>query len=301
MALPPGRDASVAASIRVDLDNLGGEDLARSLRFLAVEGVRYALYAFATGASDLQADGLDIALEELVTPTAHARPAPHAGGNTADRARSDPAATTTARRLIADKGPSLDLPFSQPMQWDPEAERMLRGRWPLLDKRGGNALDCWSSGTALQMLDFGGLIADGNKGLIVDLAEAALLGTLEAAGCAIHLLTLDREDVDLLALDRAEGLCDFAIAAVPAQWQGAGRLETFCERMMQCLAKDGFLIMMINMTGDGEALAFRNRMQQLALYCIGLGHDVMQLAFPAGDSWHPPEGATSRFIWIARK
>ncbi len=301
MALPSGRDATVAASLVIDLEGVEAHDLHRGLRFLAVDGVKYALFGFVNDSADLKAKALDVALEELGPAQLHAKPA---AGNEAAQprlARSDLNSTSSARRLLAEQVPTPDLPFAQPMQKYCDAMNLLATRWPLVGVEGSNTLDHWSSCMALQMLESVGLFVPASRGLLVDIAHAGLVETLKLGGCSVDLIQLDAEDVDLLALNYLEADYDFAMVTVAQKWQVGGGMETLCERVMECLAKLGFVIMVVEITGGGTAAAFRNRMQQLSLHCIGQGHDVMQLAFPNGDRWYPQAGSASRFIWIARK
>ncbi|OYY68308.1 MAG: hypothetical protein B7Y47_13935 [Sphingomonas sp. 28-63-12] len=301
MALPEGRDASVAASLTIDLEGLGAKDLHRGLRFMAVGGVKYALYGFVNDTTDLKAAALDIALEELGHVNTHATAAVRDEAAPPVLARGDPKRTVSARRLLAEQELPPDIPYSQPMQSDGDDMELLDKRWPLVGIGGSDIRDRWGSCMALQMLDFVGLVTQDSRGLLVDMANEGLIETLKQAGCSINLIDLDADDIDLLALDHAEIDHDFAVVMAAAKWQVAGGMEMLSERVMECLAKAGFIVMIVEIVGGGSAAAFRNRMQQLTLNCIGMGHDVMQLFFPHGDSWYPQANTVSRFLWIARK
>lgn len=301
MALPTERDASVAASLAIDLEGVEAHDLHRGLRFLAVDGVKYALFGFVSDSADLKAEALDVALEELGKAHSHAKPALGTGAAQPRLARSDLKSISTTRRLFAELAPAPDLPFAQPMQKSGDAMNLLATRWPHVGMDGPNTLDHWSSCMALQMLELVGLIGPSSHGLLVDIANAGLIETLKLGGCSVDMIELDAEDADLLALNYLEPDYDFAMVMAAQKWQAVGGLEMLCERVMECLAKVGFILMIVEIAGGGSAAAFRNRMQQLSLHCMSLGHDVMQLAFPSGDGWYPQTGAASRFIWIARK
>lgn len=301
MALPDGRDASVAASLAIDLEGLGAKDLHRGIRFMAVDGVKYALYGFVNDTTDLKAAALDIALEELGHVNAHVKAVARDRTESPQLAGGDPTRTLSARRLLAEQGVTSDFPFSQPMQIDRDALDVLANRWPLVSISRADTLDLWSSCVALQILDSARLIARDSRGLVVDITNAGLIETLRQGGCIINQIQLDADDIDLLALDHAEADHDFAVVMAAAKWQAAGGLETLSERVMECLAKVGFVVMIVEIVGGTSAVAFRNRMQQLSLHCIGMGHDVMQLAFPHRDDWYPRADAVSRFVWIARK
>lgn len=301
MALLDRREVSVAASLAIDLVGLGAKDLHRGIRFMAVNGVQYALYGYVSDTTDLTASSLDIALEELGHVNAHAKAEVRERTTSPKLAGGDPTRTLSARRLLAEQGVTPDLAFSQPMQIDRNAVDVLAKRWPLVSTQGAATLDLWSSCMALQILDSARLIAQDSRGLVVDITNAGLIDTLKQGGCIINQIQLDADDIDLLALDHAEDDHDFAVVMATAKWQAAGGLETLSERVMECLAKVGFVVMIVEIVGGTSAVAFRNRMQQLSLHCIGMGHDVMQLAFPHGDDWYPRADAVSRFVWIARK
>ena len=53
MAFRPGDEAMMATSIRIDLDYVDGAGVRRTLRFLAVRDVQYALYGYLSDAKDL--------------------------------------------------------------------------------------------------------------------------------------------------------------------------------------------------------------------------------------------------------
>lgn len=301
MALPTGRDASVAASLVIALEGVEAHDLHRGLRFLAVDGVRYALFGFVSDSADLTAEALDVALEELGVAHSHAKTEASDDATQPRLARSDLQSIASARRLIAERAPAPDLPFAQPMQKYGDSMNSLATRWPLVQMDGSNTVDHWSSCMALQMLESVGLVMPASRGLLVDIAHAGLIETLKLGGCSVDHIRLVDEDIDLLALNYLETDYDFALVMAAQKWQATGGLETLCERVIDCLAKDGLIVMIVEIAGAGTAAAFRNRMQQLSLHCIGQGHDVMQLAFPDGDRWYPQAGSASRFIWIARK
>ncbi len=301
MALPSGRDASVAASLVIDLEGVEAHDLHRGLRFLAVDGVKYALFGFVSDSADLKAEALDVAIEEIGAAHSTAKAAVCGEATQPRLALSNLKSTSSTRRLLAERAPTPYFPFAQPMQNNGDTMNLLAKRWPLVGLDGSDTLDHWSSCMALQTLEAVGLVVPSSRGLLVDIADPGLIDTLKLGGCSIDLIQLDAEDVDLLALNYLEADYDFVMVLASRQWQAGSRLETLCERVTECVVKAGFILMIVEIPGEGTAAAFRNRMQQLSLHCIGLGHDVMQLAFPQGDGWYPRAGATSRFIWIAKK
>lgn len=301
MALPLGSDASVAAGILIQFDEPMGDELHRGVRFLAVEGVRYALYSFASGHTDLQADAVDVTLQEFGVASVRARPAAGDDAAPSARARGNFTHIVSAPRLILERATAPGPGYAQPMQAQQDAIGNVVGRWPHLAADTSDAPDLWAIGATLDTLDATGLIAPGSRGLLVDVASEGLVEALETAGCQLTVVTLALEDVDLLGLIEVDPDHDFAVVLATGRWQAPGGIEMLCERLMECLAQAGTAIMIIEISGDGEEAVFRNRMQQLSLFCIGQGHDVMQLAFPSGSGWFPARGTASRFIWIARK
>lgn len=299
MALPKDREASVATGIVINLNGLDGEDIHRGLRFLAVEGVSYALYGYVTDRTDLRVESLEIAFEELGFVTAHAASA-HQVGGAQRHARIERDNTISVRRLVSDQAPSFDLAHAQPVSLERGAMAPLASRWPLVDVA-DPAAHGWAACLALEMLDRNGVLAAENSGLLVGHPDPGLIGSLKQRGCRIQQIGLDSDSRDLLAFYHMEGDRDFAIVMATAEWQAPERLEFLAESAIECLSKGGFISIIVEIGGGGSALAFRNRMQQLTLHCIGRGHDVMQMAFPPADDWYPPAGAINHFIWIARK
>lgn len=299
LALPKGRDASVAAGVAIDLGGLGGEDIHRALRFLAVEGVIYALYGFVTDGTDLQADSLEIALEELGLVSAHAA-ADHGEAGAQRHARIERDNTIAARRLVTDQKPRLDLAYAQPVPLNRTDRAALAQHWPMVDV-GDPTARGWGSCLALEMLALNGAVGTENLGLVVGLPDPGVIASLQQRGCHVDQLGLDFKDGDLRAFDHVSGDRDFVMVMATAEWLAPQRLEFLAESAIECLAKGGFISLIVEIEAGGSALAFRNRMQQLTLHCIGRGHDVMQMAFPPTDDWYPPSGAINHFIWIARK
>lgn len=276
-----GHDAGLVTSTQVLLYNIDNRDLAVTLRFRAVEGVRYALFAYYNEPSDLEADAVEVEYEtESIESIATRRRETSARGAVAQLSQ--------AVKLVKVCEPSLATPVSQPY-----APGQSEGG---LTHAGADRL-YWANALVINALSSLGIAGKGVRGAVVGSISPRLRNELTASGCEVEIRTpasLRADDAGPADLDFIAGLQDECSASMAhaAEWVDALADE---------VAHGGVVVAILRLPALGNAIADRNGIQQIALRLIGLGYDVAQLCFPRNKEWASPADDEIWFAAILRR
>jgi hypothetical protein len=296
-AFKPGAagEISLAGGGRLSLGGVQGQAEATHvpIRFSAAPDSHYALYGYFSEPTDLVADAIEIAIEEL------GGPADAASAQRSSRAEATGGFAAIAK-LCSDAAPSLLQPVSQPCTEEQLAPDILDALWPSIPGFAEDRVERWKLVMPLQALTSAGMRLADARGLILDAPHASLAAALREQGAAIDEA---RGGVDTGAWTEADGGGghDFVIAYEPPRPAGpAARSASLPERIAPQVMKGGLAVAIMAIDPDQEAHAFRNGLQQIALRLIGRGHDVAQLRVPHALFPFARTGPTGAFAFIIK-
>ncbi len=302
---PP--EIGLTATGYIRLDNVDGNEINYLIKFTALEGLHYALFASFSQPSDIHVDSVAVKLQES-TDAIPVRA--NLDKEVASQFAKDEYATS--HRLVAPIAPSLQLPVSQPCTSEQLQDRSWQSQWPDVLALEPDPLRQWETVAALRALNLAGVDADDARGLLIGCSSLALLSELNRHSVRLDLLDSNElsgvwEEDELVWAGRVSEF-DFVVSyamaradPTPDAW-----LKVVGEGL-RCLRGHGLgLFIMPFWTGTAHEpkpieaawCLDRNAVQQIALRLIGQRYSVAQLAFP------PPSkrgGEITSFILIVHK
>lgn len=297
-AFKPGAsgDISLAGGGRIVFDEMRPDAATVSLpiRFSAAPDTQYALYGFFSDPTDLVADAIDIAIEEL---------------GVRDESGSVPTGLSSAgeravgfgdiNKLCTDRAPSILHPVSQPFTQEQIEPEPFDALWPSIPPFPQDPVTRWTMVVQLQALAGAGMLAPGMRGFVLDAPHPALAETLRAKGCAVTEGLVDAPEAPI---DHDAGAEHDFVLGYQSEVQ-AGATEAylaFPERLIAQTRTGGLAIAMLVVTPDQPPDMVRNAIQQAALRLIGRGHDVAQLCFPRQFVKAGGRPGQGRFAFVVR-
>jgi len=280
-----GTDVLLVASIKLALDGLDGASIEQVLRFTALDGVQYALFAFFSEPSDLGVASLKVSLEEPgdgvpVRANRGAAPASQFG------ARNQ----VPSPRLVGDEPPSLRSPVSQPCTDEQLESETFRSAWPAVAASNVPALAKWQMIAPLQALKVARMIVPGAQCLLLDPPHPVLAEVLVGSGVVVENLSGHADAGRWIDETGGEGGFDFVISHtllgtdqvrerhLDAIGTGLRAVRTSCAAMFVLPFWSGTALVE-RPSGAADCLD-RNDIQRIALRLIGQSYAVAQLAFP---------------------
>jgi len=291
MAYRPGGEAVMATSTRIDFAGEASIIVEKSLRFLAVEGVQYALYGYLSEPAQLRIAQIEIALlseadleSQLLNQLAFVS------------TFSDKTRLVRANRLTTDREPTLAHPFSQPLTIPQLYELAEGGLWPDVMQALESPVEQWKVVYPLQVLSGLGLLDGAAKGMLHAPPHPVLATNLEQAGCLVSQTI--QESKSLLSEDEIAD-DDFVIGFLPPSSSDNG--FDLIDKLLEVLADGGIGIAVLDLSPMVDVAEFCNRLQRLMLRLIGGQHDVEQLAFSRPQDWLVAKGEPGAFGLVFRK
>lgn len=290
MAHRPGVEVMMATSLRIYLDGSPQDELVHAIRFLAVENVEYALYAFLTEPVRVSASAIDIGLVSL-GPAKDGKPLQSRESRFIERDY-----LVSAGKLYSSKRPTLLRPMSQTYSREQDLEIAEHDLWPGLTRELESGLERWRLVMPMQVLAHAGMTDPPVSGILLNPPAPTLHAALRQRGCEIAVITDSQHRADSADL---YGTADFVIgygSCIPVQ-SGSFLMDD----MLDLLADGGLAIAIFNVPAAVEEHVFRNAVQQIAFHLLGRGLGVAQIAKCEGQSWHGPAGADGAFALVVRK
>lgn len=285
-AFKPGAagEISLAGGGRLLFDDLRPNRTTVTLpvRFSAAPETHYALYGFFSDPTDLVAETIGIAIEELGTPADR-------GGAAAEAEKTSTAVLGfgDTAKLCTMRAPSILHPVSQPCTAEQLRPDLFDGLWPEIPPLREGPAARWAMVLPLQALGGAGMLAPDNAALVLNAPHPALAEVLRAAGCTVS----DAADAG------TSQQFDFTIGYD----QGLGSDHAALPEILVGQTRRGGLAVAMLAFAPGETPAtFRNTIQQIALRLIGRGHDVAQLCFPRQSTKSDMEYRAGGFGLVVR-
>ena len=284
-----GGDVILVTSSRLLLDGLVGARVDHELRFAALEGVQYALFAFFSEPSDLETSAVGVAIEELEESIAI-----RAAVTRGEPSRFAADGHAPSARLLGDDPPSFRSPVSQPRTRTQLADPLMSQAWPAIAAAPDAEPWRWEMSVALQALRRAGTLAAGAHGLVFDPPHGALRAELARAGAMADEVALAAAASAGAAAqvwvedEGADGAFDFVLSFT-ALVRGAGEAVDLIGAGLRCLRGGGMGVFLLPFRSSPDALDHapgaldRNALQAIALRLIGQSYAVAQFAFGPRD------------------
>lgn len=290
LAHRPGLDIMMATSARIYLDGSPQEEVEQIVRFLAVEDVEYAFYGFLTEPVQVSASSIDIGLVSL-GPAKDGKPLRSRASRFIERDY-----LVSAGKLYSSKPPTLLRPMSQAYSREQDVEIARHDLWPEIARELDSGVERWRLVMPMQVLAQAGMTDPPVSGILLNPPAPTLHTALQRRGCEMAVITESQHRADRADL---YGTADFVIgygSSIPVQ-SGSFLMDD----MLDLLAGGGLAIAVFSLPATVEEHVFRNAVQQIALYLLGKGLGVAQIAKCGSQSWHGPTGTEGAFALVVRK
>jgi len=288
-----GENASLVAGARLDVAVDEAQDLRVSVLFSAMRNVQYAFYGFFIEHSDIEADGLSVALQEFEGEVEDIVDPPRS----ILALNQDPADVRPANALIHVVTPHLVAPVSQDCTW--------RQLYEIKD--GDLGPDGWAEALCLNALRFYEVTQPALEGLVVGACSDGFVATLREARFAVEAAPAIPPPPPTSGLFADFVVWPEGLLADPdpaARWYAIkswfGRVKIGGIGIVTCRYRPDDAPVSSLLAIEGTEVS-RNEIGKWALRLIGEGYSVAPLAFsPSEDCVLDAEGL-ARFAIIARR